>query len=325
MTQYDLPPQAHLQQSAARARSGEELETFGKYASAAYRRGAHGTLNEAVVETVKKAGLSPEQVRRVCEFANTDAFISEFRKEGSASKYVSFAGGPAVFSEVLKDLNDGGGGTVFDDGSSDYEMPPIDVKLSSVLATPGEKVASAQVSDDVLERAFDVGELAAQLPFHNPLGDVEDMQSKLATIRDSAVAEISELETLMLEVTEEMYGHVKQAAMDGVPLGHIVQAWDQALEPDAALVKMAFAHIGPRLTEEGIFSWDSMGASLEKTAGVHAVVDSTHPLVSSFGAYREVLEKLAVARATQLEADAGLEQLHQFTVSVSQHYPEQVR
>ncbi len=120
-----------LQQSHATPRSGEDLEVFGKYAAQKYINGDSGTLSDAVVETVKQAGLSPEQVRRVIEFANTDAYLTEHRKEGSDSKYVEFTGGPADPGEVLRDLNDGGGGTVFDRGLADYSLPPIQ-KTSSV-------------------------------------------------------------------------------------------------------------------------------------------------------------------------------------------------
>jgi hypothetical protein len=117
----DLPFQALLQQAHARSVSGEELEAFGKKAAAQYSRG-DGSLTEAVVETVKHAGLSPEQVKRVVEFANTTAYLTEFKKEGSHHRVVEFQGGPADPSAVLQDLNDGGGGTVFDVGQEPRTM-----------------------------------------------------------------------------------------------------------------------------------------------------------------------------------------------------------
>lgn len=53
------------------------------------------------------------------EFANTTAYLTEFRKEGMGHKYIDFGeGGPANPSTVLQDLNDGGGGTVFDTGKT---------------------------------------------------------------------------------------------------------------------------------------------------------------------------------------------------------------
>src|SRR5208282_6747332 len=112
----DLHTQGLLQQAHAHRVSGEHLEVLGKQASSRWSSGESKTLSDAVVETVKTAGLSPEQVKRVCEFANTEAYLTEFKKEGSAHKFIDFGSGPADPSTVIKDLNDGGGGTVFDDG-----------------------------------------------------------------------------------------------------------------------------------------------------------------------------------------------------------------
>ncbi len=92
---------------------------MGKSAAERWSVGAYPSLHEAVVGTVKCARLSPEQVRRVVEFANTTAYLTEFRKEGMGHKYIDFGeGGPANPSTVLQDLNDGGGGTVFDTGKT---------------------------------------------------------------------------------------------------------------------------------------------------------------------------------------------------------------
>lgn len=336
-TQYDLPPQALLQQAAARNVSGEELETFGKAASAKYLDGKCGTLNDAVVETIKSATLSPEQVKRVCEFANTDAFLKEFRKEGSATKYVTFNQGPANFSEVLKDLNDGGGGTVFDTGSgtSDYSHAPSVVKTGAARMIDRnrsflEKTAGVEFAppvdprDQILEEAFAFDKHATALRQHRPLGEVEDLQDKLASARDATTSDIGQLETLMLTVHEDLFFQVKQACLSGATLGQIVQAWDQTIEPTEDLVKSAFAYLGPRLKEDGVFSWDGLGASLEKTAGASAVADESHPLVEAFGAYCEGVTKLAHLRAGQTEILQGLEKLTTFSKSVHEHYPEHV-
>lgn len=334
MAQYNLPKQISIQQSAARPLSGEELETYGKHAAAKYLCGSC-TLHDAVVETVKSAGLSPEQVKRVVEFANTDAFIREFKKEGAHNKYVVFDGGPADFSDVLKDLNDGGGGSVFDRGLADYAHSPTVVKTSAVRSSPRngqgmEKAAHAVVfsseADDVLAEAFKIEEYAEKLAYARPLEDVEDLRDKLASARDAATYELSMLEGTLLDVSEEMYQHVKQAALAGVPLGHVVHAWHAVLSPAPELVKAAFAEIGPRLVEEGVVDgWDALGSSLEKTAGVRVVANEASSIVRSFAAYGDTLNKLAEVRATRDECMSGLEQLRSFSRQVHQYYPEYVR
>ena len=322
MSQYDLPPQTLLQQSSARPVSGEELETYGKHAADAYGRGDYETLSEAIVDTVKTAGLSPAQVQRVVEFTNTAAFLTEFNKEGAASKYVVFNGGPARFNEVIQDLNDGGGGTVFDRGILDYSHTP-DVKTASRKQQALEKTAAAE-ADDVLARAFRVECAASPLPYANPLADVHDLCEKLAAARDGHTAQINELELDLSAVSEEMYQHVKQAALEGVSLGSVVQAWDLALQPDPVLVKAAFALMGPRLQADVFGSWNALGASFEKTAAVGAMVNAEQPIVVAFDAYCDLVTKLAHLRAAQGDMLAGIDQLQAFERSVARNYSEVV-
>lgn len=76
------------------------------------------------------------------EFANQDAYLQEFRKEGS-SKVVHFDCGPAVPGEVLQDLNDGGGGSVYDRGDLDYRMHPSSVKQAAAERAGMAKTAAA--------------------------------------------------------------------------------------------------------------------------------------------------------------------------------------
>jgi hypothetical protein len=152
----DLPAQALLQQTHARPVSGEELEVLGKQAADIFRAGSCDSLSDAVVETVKKAGLSPEQVKRVIEFANTDTYIKEFNKEGQEHKFIEFLGGPADPSAVLKDLNDGGGGTVFDPGTNDYSHPPPE-PMRKTAAPVEEMTKTADVKSRLLRAASKMG------------------------------------------------------------------------------------------------------------------------------------------------------------------------
>lgn len=150
---HDMPSVTLLQQENATPRTGQELEVLGKCAAKKYVDGTCSSLNDAVVETVKQAGLSPEQVRRVIEFANTDAYLVEFNKEGAQSRYVEFHGGPASPAEVLRDLNDGGGGTVFDRGLSDYSLEPTMPKTAALMERNLSVVHDALQAYDGLEKA----------------------------------------------------------------------------------------------------------------------------------------------------------------------------
>ncbi len=320
MSQFDLTPQAVLQQSSAHPISGDVLETYGKHAADLYAEGACDTLDSAVVETIKSAGLSPEQVRRVVEFTNTQAFITEFKKEGTANKYVTFEGGPASFNNIIQDLNDGGGGTVFDRGTLDYSHVP-DTGSKTASARGMDKTASAEDYDDIAQM-FAVDVQAPPIPYANPMQDVQDLRSKLATVRDHWTSEMSSLEVDLLSVTDEMVHQVKQAALDGVSLGSVVQAWDQALSPEPALVKAAFAVLGERLRGDVFRDQEELNASIEKTAGVGLVVVADHPIVSSFDAYCSLVTKLAHMREARAEAVDGYKKLLNFELSVAKNYSE---
>jgi hypothetical protein len=312
----DLPSQTVLQQNNARPVSGSELEVLGKKASAQYLQGCSPNLSEAVVETVKSAGLSPEQVKRVVEFANTDAYLKEFEKKGATHKYIDFEGGPANPAEVIKDLNDGGGGTVFDRGDGDYASGPTLGKTAEVLqlrnrrAMGLEKVAEVPLTP--AETAFEQMWEAEDTPlqYAEPLNDSIDMKEKLAAAADHFRAEIDMLESSYLDTVEDLYGQVKQASLGGVPLGHILQAWSLVV-PGEGFVKVAFAHIGKRLMREGVFeTGEELGDSLEKTAS--GLVDTEHPLVTNFAAFCLNLEKLAEARAAHDKVSTHLGEVTEF-------------
>jgi hypothetical protein len=385
---HDLPSVTLLQQQHAVPKTGEELEVLGKCASKRYVDGQSETLSDAVVETVKHAGLSPEQVRRVIEFANTNAYLTEFNKEGSSHKYIEFHGGPADPADVLRDLNDGGGGTVFDRGLADYSLPPPQAKTSEVLdrnlavvhdalsahaelekaaqvrvggptmmdiaqdmqgdvmksySLPGygsagfdpfgQKQKAMQVKmlsamtgkqpvvvkhgsaldfdpeETMLREAFDAKD--EPYPHANPTGDATELRDKLAGAAEHLTSDLFSLENQFRECLDDVYQQVKQAAMDGVELGQILAAWQQVIT-DADYVKTAFAHIGPRLVEDGVFpSVDAVGGSLEKTAH-QGFVNPKHPLVGSMAAYCTTLDKLAEVHAAQEELITHRDELDGF-------------
>jgi hypothetical protein len=266
---------------------------MGKKAAADWQRAVYPTLTEAVTATVKEAQLSPEQVKRVVEFANTNAFLSEFKKEGAAHRVIEFAGGPADYSEILKDLNDGGGGSVFDRGTGDYNAPP---------SHHGHAKHASADDDALMREMFGVKESSAEEPFAEPLGPIVDLRDKLAGAANHLLSEISGLEIAYAELGDAVYHQVKQAALEGVPLGQVLQAWE-TVAPTEEYIKVAFTLMTPRLLREGVFaSSDLMLSSFDKVASDGSLVNAEHPLVVSFGDFCGVLEKLAELRGLRDEA-----------------------
>lgn len=308
----DLPEPWARQQAHARPISGEDLETMGKRAADQWASGAFKTLSDSVVGTIKTAGLSPEQVRRVIEFANTHAYLVEFRKEGSAHRVIDFDGGPADPSVVLKDLNDGGGGTVFDRGTLDYNAPPAGKSKHASL--------DRAVETALFEKFASSSEPHPDYPYANPLGELLDLREKVAGMYEHSGSTLSGLETMYQDLAENLFYQVKQAAMNGYPLGDVLRAW-QPFTSDPEYVKAAMAVIGPRLLENGVFpSVEAFGASLEKT-GSAQTPNPAHPLVHTYQEYCQVLYKLAETRLMHEQAGAALGTINAF---VQNYDPEKL-
>lgn len=281
--------------------SAEHLEVLGKNASARYRAGQAATLTEAVIEVVKTAGLLPEQVKRVVEFANTDAFLTQFRKEGS-HKVVELPGGPASPFSVLQSLNTPASSVQYNRGTSDYDHPPP------------EKHASDATLDHTLKESFraEPAEFAHEYPYANPLGEAYALQQKLASVEDTMTGQLSMLEGAFGDMVGRLYHNVKQAALEGVDLGDVVQAWSTSPGATTDHMKLAFAFISPRLLKERVFRGaDAIGHSLEKFAS-GGLVNPEHTLVTDFGEFCEVVTKLAEIRAARQEVSNGLGQINYF-------------
>lgn len=305
----DLPTFGLTQQMNARPITGEHLEVLGKQASALFIEGKSKDLSAAVVETVKHAHLSPEQVKRVIEFANTDAYLKEFKKEGQEHKFIDFGHGKlADASEILKELNAGGGGSVFDSGMGDYSTPPSRAKHASAPGgVDGEKTAgragsqAANDFDEKLAGLFLAGSSEPEYPYAEPMAPLIELHEKIAHVERDTADRISGLEIMYADLADGFYSKVKQAAMAGTELGEIVQALTD-VAPSTEHMKVAFQLIAPRLLREGVFtSSEAIEGSLQKTAGAK-LVNAEHPLLVEFDEFCEVLSKLAELRRVNIEA-----------------------
>lgn len=293
----DLPFQSLLSQSRAHALSAEQLESIGKSAAADWVDRKYLSLTEAVTDTIKLSSvpLTTEQVRRVVEFANTEAYLSEFRKEGE-HKIVDFGPtGPANPADVLRNLNAIGGMAVKDSGLEDYRRLP-------------KKHSSHEGLD--FDSLFPT-KTASGYPEENPYSDVEVLREKLSSAYALVTDQLGRLETAYLDLGEHLYGAVKQAALAGTSLGEIVQSWS-AISEEPEFVKAAFDLMVPRFFNEGIFSTlDEASASLMKTAGARTV-NVEHPVVQHYADFCSTLAKLAELREQQEEYRDGYEKLSSF-------------
>ncbi len=194
----------------------------------------------------------------------------------------------------MKDLNSGGGGSRFDDGGlGDYSLPP------------GEKAAmdkTAGADDHELAHLFGASvENDVQYPFAEPMRPLLDLREKLAGVHSHLADQVSGLEVMYGDLSDQLYQKVKQASLDGTELGEVVQALT-GVTPFPEFMKAAFQIIAPRLLQDGVFaSAEAVEGSLQKTAGA-AMVNTEHPMLVDFGEYCQVLSKLAELRIAKDEA-----------------------
>lgn len=321
----DFPLQTVLQQRDARPVTGEHLEVLGKHAAAAWGSGSASTLHDAVVNTVRSEHLSPEQVCRVVEFTNQAAYLDEFQKAGSDHRVVHFQCGPADPAQVLQDLNDGGGGSVYDAGLSDYRSPPMPKAASAIEAATLCKTAAKSEEIPGLPSLTKVPSLPksaserAESEFWGLFGEPSKVASderltplveaytKLADACTQAGSALNSLENELYDTVAALFEQVKQASQDGHSLAEVVTAWS-TVESTEDHLKLAFAKLTPMLRQQGVFSsYEQMGASLTKSASA-GEVNPQHPLVTAYSDFVETVNKLAATRELQAELGVGRDQ-----------------
>lgn len=234
--------QLRLQQAAARARTGDELRAMGKQAAASWSNGRAESLTEAVVETVKaaKVGLSPEQVCRVAEFANHEAYTQEFKKEGRAHRIVDFPGGPADPPRILQILNSGAG------GAGPTTKTAAVYNLDDYHRPPERELPEIDADDDVFWRHHKVASTAAPpLSREDPLRAARSLRTKLAGELQHLVAAANTQESIYRESAMSLVEEIKQAALNGSSLYEIAQAMS-FVDPTGIYTEEAFklAEIG---------------------------------------------------------------------------------
>lgn len=270
-----------LQQKMVNPIDPEQLESFGKQAAAMYCKGV--PLSEAVVETVKTAKLAPEQLKRVCEFANTTAYLNEFEKGGEV-RNITFTGGPASPSDVIKNLNDGSAPAVHQ-VDNDYGIPSEgsyktasgdDSILSQAFGYSGmEKVASA-VTQTERDHAM----------HHSPVEDVYDMKVKLDGAREQFMSKLATSQVIYDDVKSDLCEAARQSIHSGDSLGDIGNAW-AAYAQTAFMLKEAMVLVRKDLAEGELMSKEAQARSLQTLSG-GCVPNPAHPIVERFIAFSKI-------------------------------------
>jgi hypothetical protein len=241
---------------------------MGKQAAEVYLE--NGTpLTEAVVEVAKHAELNMHQVRRVCEYANTKAYLNEFEKSGEM-RNVTFADGPADPSAAIKELNNGSTPAV-QQVHDDYAPPTEHYKLShaSRFSDEMDKVASVRSVD--------------HLSHADPIDDVLDLKTTLEGSREHLISKLSSSGVIFDSVRRDLCAEVQKEAQGGSSLSDIARSW--SLVGGGSMLKQAMAFTG-------IDSVSERGGRIPNPA---------HPVVSNYAAFVKIAsEHRKLERAVEI-------------------------
>ncbi len=224
------------------------LEMLGKQA-ARLSETAGLSLNDSVVQTIGHEKLSQEQVRRVVEFANVDAFNRKFASLSGPMRAVDVDGGPADPVHVIQSLNNNARPQDVKIETMEYSVPPEFGKISSVTAMVPQ-----------LDRTQ-----------KGALMEVHRLQSKLSAAHEEVTSSAEASSFVMNEALVETVDRAKRASLQGATASEIFDAWVR-VDPEMAKVAWARAqHVIPTNANQ-------------KVAGRRRL-NPEHPVVSSFATF----------------------------------------
>lgn len=226
---------------SGRAVDPSHLESLGKTA-ARFAETGDLSLTDAVVQTVGREELNPEQVRRVVEYANTEAFNRKFASTSGSMRAVHIDGGPADPVDVLQALNNAARPREVVVDSFEYSMPPDFGKESSI---------------DFLNVDRTVGGV---------MKDVSDLRHQLMAAHDELTQGTEASKAAMNSHLTELADHVKRASLQGAAPSDILAAWSQ-VSPEMA--KLAFDRTKSFMRSDNV-----------KVAG--RSINPAHPVVQQF-------------------------------------------
>jgi hypothetical protein len=238
-----------------RAVDPSHLETLGKTAARMSDSGDL-SLTEAVVLTIGREKLNSEQVRRVVEYANTEAFNRKFASTSGSMRAVHINGGPADPVQVLQSLNDAARPREVTIDSLEYSMPPDMGKTSSSVISALDRTVAGV------------------------MGDVQGLRHQLMAAHDELTQSMEASKSAMNEALVDLAGFVKQASAQGAAPAEIYAAWMARSEE---LGKVAFDRTRSFMRDSNV-----------KVAG--RVMNPAHPVIRGFDDFVKAAHSFASHR-----------------------------
>lgn len=212
--------------------SGHDLESIGRQI-VDISLGSKEPLESSAVRVLRDRSLNPEQVRRIIEFANTDAVNRVFASTSGDYRMVSIPGGPADPAAVVQALKSIPEGTEMVDKLDDYNYAPTATYTGSTdyLGIPEstddgmeQKVAEAQVG--VLSSRLDAAYRELSDSYQSSL-----IQASLASSELLKHAEYACKQGASLEMLKEAWASFDPEIADAVSsdLAAVVDGWQEGV------------------------------------------------------------------------------------------------
>lgn len=273
--------------------SAESLEMLGKQAANMY-------LNEGVDlnEGVKKVAsayqdINSEQIKRVCEFANTAVYLARHdaaKTAGANSSYPQFP--LADPSRVIQEMSDGSRPRAAAGPGAEYSQAPKKMKTSSAAA---ESALLEMFGYDA-----DGTEKTASINFTSETALTEVMGAKdaLTGLKDNLETASAQVSNLLKEAQEDYYDLVKRHLLDGGDFADVMVAARASGLEDEKIAEVLRPMVETLILEKvsSPRRMSEMCRNLEKVA--HRVVNEKHPFVAAPAAitfFGAEVEKIAAA------------------------------
>ena len=282
--------------------SPEMLEMMGKQAANEFiEKGV--SLNESISKLAAAHNdINQEQIKRVCEFANTAVYLAKHdmaKTAGSKESYPEFD--LADPNRVIQDLSDGTKSTVTTKVDADYSRLPLKEKTSSAK------------TEEALEELFKP-KTAEDLDYSKNTAIEEVMTAKegLKSLRDNLSSSGEQFDLMFKGASAEFYELSKRHMLGGGSFVDIVKA---ASIPgaSAAEVNAVLTPVIKSLVQEKVASAKAISGqmkSLEKVA--HRTVNPGHPMVKAAGAILSARQEIEKTAYGLREVEEGLKQINSF-------------
>lgn len=283
LTEYLLHDRRHAKISP------EMLEMMGK--EAAHRLLTDRvSLNESIAKLASAyPSINGDQVKRICEFANTATYLSQHDKNktaGAQSSYPQFE--LADPARIIQDLSE---------GASPSRVTQVDASYGRLP----EKQKTAAIGDAILAEAFGVpaAEERADLSFTKTaaVGEVVITKQDLVALKEHIQSSATTIDGIFKQAQADYYQVVKEHLLEGGSFAEVLAAANSIGASNEKIAEV-MKPIVVRLMKEKVAKPEKLATQTQDfTKLAHRVVNTDHPLASLFGALfamDEEVEKLAV-------------------------------